>query len=158
MRQMTFTALLAAILLLSGSLKIPSPLPGGEFQLSAPLAVLICAFCGWRRYLLAGVLASLLGLLLGVQNALGISVQLAFRSVVAVIMSAGGSSLAAAIISGPIGTLFARLLLAQLAGIDWLLLAAAAVPGMLFTAICAGALYRPLQKLLARTGLAQRLC
>ena len=43
MHDLTTTALLAVLILLSGSMKIPSPVAGGEFQLSAPIAVLICA-------------------------------------------------------------------------------------------------------------------
>ena len=41
MHDLTTTALLAVLILLSGSMKIPSPVAGGEFQLSAPIAVLI---------------------------------------------------------------------------------------------------------------------
>ena len=68
MRNLTNTALLSVIILLTGTLKLPSPFPGGEFQLSAPIAVLICALFGWKRYFLAGLVASLLGLLLGLHN------------------------------------------------------------------------------------------
>lgn len=46
-RELTFTAFLSVLILLSGSLKLPSPVAGGEFQLSAPIAVLICAYFGF---------------------------------------------------------------------------------------------------------------
>ena len=58
MHDLTTTALLAVLILLSGSMKIPSPVAGGEFQLSAPIAVLICALFGFKRYIWAGILAS----------------------------------------------------------------------------------------------------
>ena len=52
------------------------------------------------------------------------------------------------IISGPLGTLFARIVMWQITGVSWLALTAAAAPGMVFTAVAAGALYKPAQKLL----------
>ena len=42
MKELTTIALLGVLILISGSFKIPSPIAGGEFQLSAPIAVLIC--------------------------------------------------------------------------------------------------------------------
>ena len=38
MQELTTTALLGVLILISGSFKIPSPIAGGEFQLSAPEA------------------------------------------------------------------------------------------------------------------------
>lgn len=43
LKDLTTISLLAVLILISGSFKIPSPVAGGEFQLSAPIAVLICA-------------------------------------------------------------------------------------------------------------------
>lgn len=63
MKELTTIALLGVLILISGSFKIPSPLAGGEFQLSAPIAVLICACFGFKRYIIAGILASMLGMI-----------------------------------------------------------------------------------------------
>lgn len=143
MQQLTCTAMLGVIILLSGSFKIPSPVAGGEFQLSAPLAVLICAYFGFKRYLIAGVIASVLGLLLGTANILNIMIAMVFRVVAGGLVSIAGTSLPVIAVSGPLGTLAARLVMGQVLQINWLVLAAAAVPGMIFTAIAAALLYKP---------------
>ena len=40
--ELTHIGLLAALITVTGAIKIPSLLPGLEFQLSAPIAVAIC--------------------------------------------------------------------------------------------------------------------
>ena len=67
-RAISEIALLAAFIAVSGAFKLPSFIPGSEFQLSAPLAVAICGVFGIKKYLLAGLLASAGGLLLGTQT------------------------------------------------------------------------------------------
>lgn len=148
MKELTTTALLGVLILLSGSFKIPSPIAGGEFQLSAPIAVLICACFGFKRYIIAGVLASLLGMMLGMHNIINVLVQMVFRLVTGGTMALLGTNLLTVAISGPLGTFAARIVLWQVTGVSWIALTAAAVPGMIFTAVAAGAFYRPAQKLL----------
>ena len=150
MHQMTTTAMLAVLILLSGSLKIPSPVVGGEFQLSAPIAVLICALFGFKRYIIAGVLASMLGMMLGIHTIFSVIIQMSFRLVTGATMAFFGTNLLTVIISGPLGTLFARIVMWQVTGVSWIALTAAAAPGMIFTAVGAGLLYKPTQKLLHR--------
>lgn len=156
MQQMTTTALLAVLILLSGSLKIPSPVIGGEFQLSAPIAVLICALFGFKRYFIAGVLASLLGMMLGIHTIFSVIIQMTFRLAAGGVMALFGTNLLTVIISGPLGTLLARLVMWQVTGVSWLVLTAAAAPGMVFTAVSAGVLYKPAQKMLHKVMLLQR--
>lgn len=153
MQQLTTTALLGVIILLSGSMKIPSPVAGGEFQLSAPIAVLICACFGFKRYIIAGLLASALGMMLGVHNIFSVIIQMCFRVVAGGTMVLMGTNLLTVIVSGPLGTLFARIIMWQVTGVSWLVLTAAAAPGMIFTAVTAGVLYKPAQKLLQRVEL-----
>ena len=150
MKELTTTALLGVLILISGSFKIPSPIAGGEFQLSAPIAVLICACFGFKRYIIAGVLASLLGMMLGMHNIINVLVQMVFRIVAGGTMALLGTNLLTVAISGPLGTFAARLVLWQVTGVSWLVLTASAVPGMIFTAIAAGAFYKPSQQLLTR--------
>lgn len=150
MRQLTCTAMLGVIILLSGSFKIPSPVAGGEFQLSAPLAVLICAYFGFKRYLIAGIIASALGLMLGTANIFNIMIAMVFRIVAGGLVTLAGTSLPVIAISGPLGTLSARLVMGQVLHVDWLVLAAAALPGMIFTAVAAAFLYKPGLALLGR--------
>ena len=61
-------AILTAMMTILGGIKIPNLIPGVEFQLSAPLAVAICAAFGFRKYIICGCLSSLIGLVLGTQN------------------------------------------------------------------------------------------
>lgn len=153
MKELTTIALLGVLILISGSFKIPSPIAGGEFQLSAPIAVLICACFGFKRYIIAGVLASMLGMMLGTYNIFNVIVQMVFRLVVGGTMTLLGTNLLTVAISGPIGTFAARLVLWQGTGVSWVALTAAAAPGMIFTAIAASAFYKPAQKLLTKVAL-----
>ena len=56
------TALLAVLIAVSGTFRIPGIVPGTEFQLSAPIAVAVCGVFGFKKYIIAGILASLMGL------------------------------------------------------------------------------------------------
>ena len=67
-RQLSEIALLAAFIAISGTFKLPSFIPGSEFQLSAPIAVAVCK--SRLFYLLSGPVASAaarlaLGLIIG---------------------------------------------------------------------------------------------
>lgn len=155
LKELTSIALLGVLILISGSFKIPSPVAGGEFQLSAPIAVLICACFGFKRYIIAGVLASMLGMLLGMHNIINVLVQMVFRVVTGGTMAVLGTNLLTVCISGPLGTFAARLALWQVTGVSWQVLTAAAFPGMIFTAITAGAFYKPAQKLITKIILAR---
>lgn len=155
-QQLTFTAFLSILIFISGSLKIPSPVAGGEFQLSAPVAVLICAYFGFKRYFTAGIIASLLGLIFGTANIFNILIAMIFRIVAGGIISFIGPSVLTIALSGPIGTTTARIVMGQVLQIDWLLLVCAAVPGMIFTAVTALLLYRPGKKLLAKIPAVQK--
>lgn len=150
MREMTTTAMLGVVILLVGAIKIPSPAAGCEFQLSAPLAVLICAYFGFKRYFIAGLLASVLGLILGTANIFNIAIALIFRLVVGAIVIVGGEFLPILMLSGPLGTLVARFVIAQMMHINWMILAATAVPGMIFTLAVVGLAYNPGLKLLKK--------
>ena len=154
-QELTTTALLGVLILISGSFKIPSPIAGGEFQLSAPIAVLICACFGFKRYIIAGVLASALGMMLGMHNIINVLVQMVFRIVAGGTLALLGTNLLTVALSGPLGTFAARLVLWQVTGVNWVVLTAAAIPGMIFTAIVAGLFYKPAQKLITKVVLAR---
>lgn len=89
-REMTEIALLTGLITLSGAFKIPSLFPGTEFQLSAPIAVAICVVFGFKKYIIAGVLSSLIGLMLGTQNVFNVAVAFVFRLVVGAVLALGG--------------------------------------------------------------------
>lgn len=144
--KMLHISLLAAILSISGAIKIPSFIPGTEFQLSAPLAVAICYAFGIKTYLIAGVGSSVVGLILGTQNPLNIFIAMSFRVVVAITMLALGRNKLTLLIAGPIASTAARLLLAVFINQGVYALILAALPGMIYTACAA----LPLGMLLAR--------
>ena len=48
-RYITEVAILTAMITVLGAIKIPNVIPGIEFQLSAPLAVAICAVFGFKK-------------------------------------------------------------------------------------------------------------
>ena len=106
------TALLAAFIAVSGSFKIPSLIPGSEFQLSAPVAVAACGIFGIKKYLTAGIAASAICLILGTQNVFNVLIALSFRAVIAIMFAFMGSSKAFYIIAGPVASALSRLVLA----------------------------------------------
>lgn len=141
------TALLAAFIAVSGSLKIPSIIPGSEFQLSAPIAVAICGVFGIRRYLIAGIAASLVCLLLGTQNFFNVMIALCFRTVIAGMFITAGQRRFFYIAAGPVASMVSRLALSLFVGQAAWALVTAAIPGMIFTAVTAPALAAILQRL-----------
>ncbi len=145
-RSLTQIALLAALIAVSGAMKLPSPFPGGEFQLSAPLAVAVCAVFGPRAYLLSGLIASLAGLMLGTHTAWNLLIAMQFRLVVCLVLGVFRSRPWAVAAAGPAGTLAARLTLSLLLGQAGAALVAAAVPGMIFTALVSPFLVRVLER------------
>lgn len=131
------TALLAALITVTGAFKIPGLVPGTEFQLSAPLAVAICAVFGFTKYMTAGLISSLVGLILGTQNLFNVAIALIFRLSVGIILAVFGRSKPAIILAGPAGSFIARLAVGGMLGKAAIPLVVAAIPGMLYTALTA---------------------
>ena len=150
-RQLSEIALLAAFIAISGTFKLPSFIPGSEFQLSAPIAVAVCGVFGIKKYLLAGLLASTAGLLLGTQTIFNVLIAMLFRIVVALLYAAFGKSRLFYLLSGPVASADARLALGLIIGKAVYPLLAAALPGMAFTALTAGLLASVLEKALLLT-------
>ncbi|CAK7010008.1 hypothetical protein [Phascolarctobacterium sp.] len=150
-RQLSEIALLAAFIAISGTFKLPSFIPGSEFQLSAPIAVAVCGVFGIKKYLLAGLLASTAGLLLGTQTIFNVLIAMLFRIVVALLYDAFGKSRLFYLLSGPVASAAARLALGLIIGKAVYPLLAAALPGMAFTALTAGLLASVLEKALLLT-------
>ena len=133
-RQITEIGILTAMITILGAIKIPNLVPGIEFQLSAPLAVAICAAFGFKKYIISGCLSSLIGLALGTQNFLSVAIAMQFRLVVGFLLWICKNHMLGVILSGPIASTVARLTLSVYVGKGALMLA---VPGMIFTAIVA---------------------
>ncbi len=146
---LTEIALLAALITITGAIKLPSLFPGMEFQLSAPLAVAICVVFGFKKYILAGLLSSAAGLLLGTHNLFNVAIAMQFRLVVGAMIALFGRRLWVIALAGPMGTLIARLTLSLALGKAASALVLAALPGMVFTLLAAPVMVRVLKKVTA---------
>lgn len=139
-------ALIAAMLTITGAVKLPSLFPGAEFQFSAPLAVAVCAVYGFRDYFIAGALSSMIGFIMGTQNMMHILVACIFRLVAGAVVIGCRKADFAVVIAGPVATLAARLFLSLLIGKAAYPLILAALPGMVYTAVGAVFFTKMLQK------------
>lgn len=137
---------MAAFITITGTFKLPGLIPGTEFQLSAPLAVAICAVFGFGKYITAGVLSSGAGLMLGTQSLLNVFIAMVFRVSVGIVIGLLGRSWPVIVLAGPAGSAAARLALGGIVGKAAMPLLLAAVPGMVYTALLAW----PLTALLKR--------
>ena len=151
-RWITEVSLLAALIIITGTFKLPGLFPGTEFQLSAPLAVAICAVFGFAKYITAGAIASIVGLILGSQSLINVFIALVFRLVVGLVLVFFGRSWPVVVIAGPLGSIVARLALGAIIGKGAFPLVMAAAPGMVYTALLAWPLTRLLAKIKERKG------
>lgn len=151
-RQITEIALLAALITITGSIKLPSIFYGMEFQLSAPLAVAICAVFGFKPYIIAGCISSLIALTLGIHTILHVFVALIFRLIVGLLLKVGRDSLFIIVICGPIASVLARFCLSFIVGKAVMPLIAAVVPGCIFTAVCVVPMVKLLRRVRCESG------
>lgn len=149
-RRIAVCSLLAAVLALLGCFKIPGPIPGTEFQLSAPFAVCIAACFGFANYFKIGLLASLINFLLGTHTLVNITVAMVFRLVAGGLISLAGANPLTLLVSGPLGTGVGRLVLAAVLGVEPLPLLLASLPGMAYTALGSLLLYPVMRRLVQR--------
>ncbi|WLR52705.1 hypothetical protein LC040_07385 [Bacillus tianshenii] len=149
---LTLVSMLAAIIAVSGSLRVPTGIPGSEFQLSAPIAVAIAAAFGFWRYLAAGVLASSILFLLGIHNILNVEVAMVFRVTAGGLIAVLGTRLPIVAVAGPLGSFTARWVLAATLQVPFWPLIISAIPGMIFTAITSWPLYRMLKQVREKAG------
>lgn len=151
-RWLTEISLLAALIAVTGAVKLPGLIPGTEFQLSAPLAVAICAAFGFTKYITAGIMASIIGLMLGMQNLLNVFIAMIFRLTVGGVLGFFGTAWPVVAIAGPVGSAMARLAMGGLLGKAVIPLFIAAAPGMLYTAAAAWPLTLMLEKVKSQAG------
>lgn len=152
----TEVGLLTAFITITGTFKLPGLLPGTEFQLSAPLAVAICAVFGFGKYITAGVLSSVVGLLLGTQSLLNVFIAMVFRVTVGMLVVLLGRSWPVIILAGPAGSAAARLALGGIVGKAAIPLLLAALPGMVYTALLAWPLTALLKRVKEQKGKGMR--
>ncbi|MCI8371932.1 MAG: hypothetical protein HFI75_06000 [Lachnospiraceae bacterium] len=151
-REITTTALMAVLLAVLGMLKLPSIIPGTEFQLSAPFAICIAACFGFKKYIKIGLLASAVNLILGVHTIVNVTIAMIFRLVAGGFLAIAGVGPVTLVVSGPLGTTAGRLVLSTVTGTDPFALLAAAVPGMVFTAVSTAVMYPVMKRVVRKTG------
>lgn len=130
-------AILTGLIHVSGLFRIPGFLPGSEFQLSAPIAVAICGVFGFKKYIIAGVLASCIGLMLGTSTLFNVLIAMTFRLGTGAVWLLLGSHRLFYVLAGPVGTALARFVLSLLVEKGFWIMLSAAAPGMLYTAATA---------------------
>lgn len=128
-------------------MSFPSFFPGTEFQLSVSIAVAIAACFGFKYYIIAGIVASSLCLILGTHTILNVIVSMTFRIVAGGIIALLGSRFLIVILSGPIGTFAARVVLWLILGKGFIPMLIASISGMIFTAITAWPLCKLITKI-----------
>ena len=143
----TDIAMLAALLTVAGAIKLPSLLPGLEFQISAPLAVAICFVFGFKKYILVGILSSAISLALGTHNLFNVAIAMQFRLMVGLVYVLCGKHYWSIALAGPIGSFTARITLGLVLGKGVWALVAAALLGMVFTFITAPFMVKLLQRI-----------
>ncbi len=131
-------------------IKLPGLIPGTEFQLSAPVAVAICAVFGFKTYILAGILSSTLTFLLGTHNLLSILNSFNFRLVAGGIIHFSNKNMFFISIAGPVGSFVSRIILSILTGANFISLLATSLPGMVYTFFTAYPITKLLENLVKR--------
>lgn len=86
-KNLTMDGMWVVLLFISGLFKIPSPIPGTEFQLSAPLAISIGRIRGFLHYLTIGIIASIIGMILGLQTIYNVIIAMVYRIVAGLILT-----------------------------------------------------------------------
>lgn len=150
-QEITLISLLSVIIAISGTFKLPGLIPGTEFQMSAPIAIAICATFGFKRYISAGIIASFINLIMGTHTILNVIVAMVFRIVAGTTISVLGSSFLVITLAGPIGTLVGRIVMSYIVGTPLKVLLVAALPGMIYTAISSYLIYKVVLKIIKST-------
>lgn len=150
-KEITLISLLSVIIAISGTFKLPGLIPGTEFQMSAPIAIAICATFGFKRYISAGVIASVINLLMGTHTILNVIVAMVFRIVAGGTIGILGTSFLVITLAGPLGTFVGRIIMSQIVGTPLKALLIAAFPGMIYTAISSYLIYKVILKIVKST-------
>lgn len=148
-------SLLASFISVTGSIRIPTLIMGSEFQMSAPIAVAICAVFGFKRYIIAGIISSIILFLLGIHTLINVEIAMVFRLVVGLIIWIFRKHVFAIFIAGPLGTFVARLVLALTLQVPAVILVVPAIPGMILTALISVPLTKLLEKIYKQIGVGQ---
>lgn len=150
-KEITLISLLSVIIAISGTFKLPGLIPGTEFQMSAPIAIGICATFGFKRYISAGIIASFINLIMGTHTILNVIVAMVFRIVAGSTIGILGASLVVITLAGPFGTFVGRIVMSLIVGTPFKVLLMAALPGMVYTALSSYLIYKVILKIVKNT-------
>ncbi|MCB8194472.1 QueT transporter family protein [Staphylococcus aureus] len=148
-KDITQISVIAAILTILAVLKIPSIIPGLDFQLSAPAALLILAFFEIKKYFLGGLLSSLLLLVFGVFNPINVIISIIFRVIAIAVVYLLKINVLSLVLASVLGSLVSRLILSVILNLPVWVVLLNAIPGVIFTLIVAIPLYLILRKRMA---------
>lgn len=150
-KEITLVALLSVIIAISGNFKLPGLIPGTEFQMSAPIAIGICATFGFKKYITSGIIASFINLVMGTHTILNVIVSMVFRIVAGGIISTLGVSFLVVSLAGTIGTFFGRIVMSFITKASLKALVIAAFPGMIYTLISSYIIYKLIENIVKKT-------
>lgn len=144
---------LSILITIFSFIKLPGIIPGTEFQISAPVAVAICATFGFKTYIICGIISSILTLFLGTHNLLNILNAFIFRLVAGGIIHFSNKNIFFISISGPIGSFVSRIMLYIITKANFLSLLISSIPGMIYTFFTAYPITKILEKLVKKEGI-----
>lgn len=150
-REITLVALLSVIIAISGTFKLPGIIPGTEFQMSAPIAIGICSTFGFKRYISAGIIASMINLIMGTHTILNVIVAMIFRLVAGSLIGILGSNIIVVSTAGIVGTAVGRVVMASITGTPFKALILSALPGMIYTLLSSYFIYKIIEKIVKVT-------
>lgn len=145
-KEITQISCIAAILSILAIIKMPSILPGLDFQLSAPISLLILAIFGIKKYFVGGLLSSFILFILGIFNPINLIISFIFRLVAILIVYFFKVNIFSLVAAAILGSTLSRIMLAQILNLPILLVIVNAVPGIIFTIIILIPLYLSLIK------------
>ncbi|MBO3445983.1 MULTISPECIES: hypothetical protein [Clostridia] len=150
-KEITLIALLSIIIAISGTFKLPGLIPGTEFQMSAPIAIGICATFGFKKYITSGIIASFINLIMGTHTILNVVVAMVFRIIAGGIISYLGTGILIISLAGPIGTIVGRIVMHFIVGTPLKALIIAAFPGMVYTLLSSYFIYKVIKNIVKKT-------
>lgn len=144
---------LSVLITICSFIKLPGIIPGTEFQISAPIAVAICANFGFNTYIVCGIISSLLTFILGTHNTINILNSFIFRIVAGGIIYFSNKNIFFISISGPIGSIVSRFILSLITKANFISLLIPSIPGIIYTLFTSYPITKVFQKIFLKEGI-----
>ena len=144
---------LSVLITICSFIKLPGIIPGTEFQISAPIAVAICANFGFNTYIVCGIISSLLTFILGTHNTINILNSFIFRIVAGGIIYFSNKNIFFISISGPIGSIVSRFILSLITKANFISLLIPSIPGIIYTLLTSYPITKVFQKIFLKEGI-----